>query len=166
LPLIPQATLLRLHQADNKEIRLTALQRLAVEKNASAIEQAVEVLLVPSGIPESQRSELAWSLESVADGVDVKLANRLAASHDATVQRVGVRILRKVGNPSSIPRLIRALDAADSDTRISAVVGLSRITGRQGPSWRAFTNAPDDEKQKWKAWWQEHGKDNAQGAEH
>ena len=76
-------------------------------------------------------AELAWAVESEWDSVNVKLANRLAASDNAIVQRVGVRVLRRTGDETSIPYLVRALDADDKDTQMSVVVGLSRITGKK-----------------------------------
>lgn len=154
---VPHEKLLQFAKREDKDLRVVALQRLVGKKNAAAIRDAALLLLTANSheeISKSQLSELAWALESEADSVGVDLANELASSPDATVQRIGVRILRKVGDRSSIPQLMRALDANDQDTQMSAVVGLSRITGKKGPSWRDFMKDPSSEKQKWKAWWQ------------
>jgi hypothetical protein len=153
---VPQVRLIQFADSEDKGLRMAALQRLVVQNNTAAIRDVALLLLAPSideDILESQIVELAWVLESAAGGVDVALANRLAASANCTVQRIGVRILRVVGSRSSIPQLIRALDADDKDTQMSAVIGLSRIAGKKGPSFRDFMKDPSGETQKWRVWW-------------
>ena len=157
---VSQDKLLQFAKSGDKGLRVAALQRLVCQKNTAAIRDAALLLLTPNiqeEILNSQLVELAWTLESNASSVDVYLANRLAASPNSTVQRIGVRILRKVGDRSSIPQLMRALDADDKDTQMSAVISLSRITGKKGPSWRDFMKDPSGEKQKWKVWWGKQG---------
>ena len=153
---VQQARLLQFADSEDKGLRMAALQRLVVQNNTAAIRDAALLLLAPGideEILEPQIVELAWLLESVAGGGDVALANRLAASANSTVQRIGVRILRKIGSRSSIPQLIRALDADDKDTQMSAVIALSRITGKKGPGWQEFMRDPSNETRKWKVWW-------------
>jgi len=157
---IPQDKLLQFSKSKNKDLRVVALQRLISYKNTTVIRDVALLLLSPDihkEISQSQLAELAWTLESEASSVDLDLANRLAASSNDIVQRIGVRILREVGDNSSIPYLMLALDAENKDTKRSAVVALTRITGKKvsGSSWHEFMKNPSAETQKWKIWWQE-----------
>jgi len=158
---IPQDKLLEFAKSENKDLRVASLRRLIRYKNKTAILDASLWLLTPNidiKLSESQLAELAWTLELEAGNVDLDLANRLAASSNEIIQRVGVYILREVGNRSSIPILIQALDAENIDTQVSAVGVLSKITGKKGASRDEFMKNPSSETQKWKAWWQEESK--------
>jgi hypothetical protein len=160
---IPQDKLLEFSKSENKDLRVASLRRLIRYKNKAAIRDASLWLLTPNihkEISQSQFAELAWTLESEASSVDLDLANRLAASSNDIVQRIGVRILKEVGDSSSIPYLVLALDAENNDTKRSAVVALTRITGKKvsGSSWHEFMKNPSAETQKWKTWWQEESK--------
>jgi HEAT repeat protein len=160
---IPQDELLEFAKSENKELRVAALHRLLGYKNPTAICEVALLLLNPDRCKElsnSQFGDLAWTLELEASCVSLDLANRLASSPNAKVQRIGVRILKEVGDSSSIPILIQVLDAKNIDTQISAIVALGRITGKKGPSWDEFRKNPSAETQKWKTWWQKKNSTN------
>ncbi len=160
---ISQDKLLKFSKSKNKDLRVIALHRLLGYRNPIAIREVALSLLNPDihkEISQSQLAELAWTLELEASCVSLDLANRLAASSNDIVQRIGVRILKEVGDTSSIPILMQALDAENKDTKRSAVVALTRITGKKvsGSSWHEFMKNPSAETQKWKTWWEEEGK--------
>jgi hypothetical protein len=162
---VPQERLIQFTKSKNMDLRLAALRRLISYKNPTAIREVALLLLSPDiykEISNSQFFDLAWTLELEASCVSLDLANRLASSTNAKVQRIGVRILKEVGDSSSIPHLISALDAENIDTQISAIVALSRITGKKGPGWNEFMKNPSAETQKWKNWWQEESKKNSE----
>lgn len=148
-----------LAQSCDLHLRAAALKHLVAQDDISAIREAGDLLLSPDidKLPKRDLHELAWALELKPDIVGIRTATALASSANTLVQRVGVRILRKVGDKTSIPYLMRALDAADRDTQMSAVVGLSRITGRKGASWREFMTGSQVEKERWKDWWRQEG---------
>jgi hypothetical protein len=65
--------------------------------------------------------------------------------------------LRSIGNYSSLPFLVRALDF--DLCQHDALIALYRITGYPGgTSWSEFVENPKAEKEKWRKWWQTQGK--------
>jgi hypothetical protein len=164
---ISQEKLLKFTKSENMSLRLVALQRLVKYKNSTAIQDAGNILLnsktynkifsaaTNNRILKYQLVDLAYTLTSVADSVELDMANRFAASTNDMVQDIGVRILKKVGNRSSIPYLISALDAKNIDTQRSAYVALSIITGYKVSGRDEFRRNPSAETQKWETWWQE-----------
>ena len=148
--------LIELTERSDTRIQILALSLLMKQRDAAAVRRAGEILLGKEPglhLSKGQSETLAWALEEAAETVPVRVANQLAASSNPTIKKVGVLILKTVGDESSLPVLIAALDAENSDTQCSAVVALARITGRKGPSWQEFNQSSDAEIAKWKTWW-------------
>jgi hypothetical protein len=158
---IPQDKLLEFSKSENKDLRVASLRRLIRYKNKAAIRDASLWLLTPdinTKLTESQLYDFAWPLALEATSVDLGLANKLASSSNKIVQRIGVCILKEIGDNSSIPILIEALEAKNIETQRSAYIALSRITGYKGTVWDEFWKNPSADIQKWKNWWQEKNK--------
>jgi len=150
---IPEEVLVRMSKSTNLNIVVVALVPLVQQGNKPAIKDAINILLGEHQAADRTRVEsLAWALEGSAKNLSVDQANKLAASRDTLVKRVGIRILGTVGDDSSVPVLIGGLDATDKDTQYSAVVALCRVTGQRGPSWREFMQNRDAEVMKRKTW--------------
>ena len=146
--------LYELARAEHLSTKIAALRSLVSQKDMVGIKKASAFLLVPSPMDDVIRQQfvdLVWSLAD--NSVPTILANQLAASKDITVSRVGFDLLMNVGDKSSIPVLIHSLDSENRDVHMSAIVALSRITGKKGPSAREFMQNPDSEKEKWRKWW-------------
>jgi len=87
-------------------------------------------------------------------------AEKLAGSGNAFLRYATVYALRSIGNESSLPILVRALDDERSDTRFAAVHGLAVIAGKldHAPAHRMFKKNGQKYLGFWKEWWTEEGR--------
>lgn len=87
-------------------------------------------------------------------------AEKLAGSDNVLLRFATVYALRHIGNESSLPILVRALDDENFDTRFSAVHGLAVIAGKldHAPAHRMFKENEQKYLGFWKEWWREEGK--------
>jgi hypothetical protein len=133
----------------------TALRLLVDQRQPQAIRKAIDVLTLGDAprneAPQLER--LAWAVQKVADSVSVEDANKIAQVSNPAIATFGVRILREVGDRSSVPVLMWQLSEARGQVQYDALVALCRITKRPGPSWKEFFDNPDIEVTKWKEWW-------------
>lgn len=87
-------------------------------------------------------------------------AEKLAGSDNTFLRYATVYALRSIGNESSLPILVRALDDERSDTRFAAVHGLAVIAGKldHAPAHRMFKKNEQKYLGFWKEWWREEGR--------
>jgi hypothetical protein len=149
---IPDTVLNRLSVNTNVNIAIVALVPLVQKKQTNAVMRAFQILLCVQHADRKKVETLAWAVEGSEGILSVAQVNQLATSSDILISRIGMRMLRSVGDESSVPALLTGLTAKDNDTQHSAVVGLSRLAGQKGPSLRGFMQNREAEVTKWKEW--------------
>ncbi len=154
---VPTSILEGLEGSADKRIQFQARIQGVRQADKDAVGRTVNDLLSGTVFQPNQMGEVGWALERATNAVVVEQANKLAASNDALVRGIGVRLLRHLGDLSSVRSLVSALDDANARTQYDAIFALGRITNQGYPSYPRFMEEHDAQIMKWKNWAREQG---------
>lgn len=141
---------------EDMNLRLRAAAALMRQGDVAALKVAADALV---DSPKALEPDMIQRLNgAVAFGIKspgaIPSLSRLMAASDVETRRAAAAALRRTAAPDAISALISALSDTDTDVQYSAVMGLSKITGKTAgaTSMERFKEDPAPFIAYWKNW--------------
>lgn len=118
--------------SDDMNLRLWAAAGLIRLDDVAALKVAADVLMdPPNAVEPDMIQRLNWAVGfGIKSAGAIPSLSRLLAANDVETRRAAAAALRRTAAPDAISALIAALSDTDTTVQYSAVMGLSKITGK------------------------------------